>query len=117
MKAYTLSEIASMLSNQYITAGNFETLLSYYILDSDKVVGNLNTGINIIIDDESILEKYHLTTDMFWPQISKKIYDTDALYWFLMLLNPNATTTPFGKVKAPGHILYLPTALNIIRNA
>lgn len=118
MKVYSLTDIKSRLTNQSVIPGNFENLLSYYANeDFTKITGNLNTGINIIIDDESLLKTFHVATDMFWPQISQKIYDTDALYWFLELLNPKATTTPFGKIKAPAHILYLPNAVRIIRNA
>lgn len=118
MKTYLLSEIRNRLTNQVINNGNFENLLSYYSNDDfTKITGNLNTGIKVIIDDPSLLEQFHINTDMFWPQISQKIYNTDTMYWFLMLLNPHATTTPFGKVKAPNHIFYIPTALNIIRNA
>jgi hypothetical protein len=118
MKSYKLSEVISKLSNQSISDGNFENLLSYYSDDSfTKIIGNLNTGINIIIDDPELLEVFHVATDMFWPQISLKIYGTDSLYWLLMLLNQHATTTPFGKVKAPNHIYYLPTALQIVKTA
>lgn len=118
MKTLTLSELINKLQNQRVSPGNFENLLSYYTNDDEtKITGNLNTGINLVIDDPSLLEQFHLNTDMFWPQISQKIYETDTLYWFLELLNPYATTTPFGKVKAPFHIMYLPNALQIIRNA
>lgn len=119
MNTYTLSQVRSLLTNQSINSGNFENLLSYYANDNDetKITGNLNTGIKLVIDDPNILETFHLITDMYWPQISQKIYNTDTLYWFLELLNPKAIKTPFGKVKAPNHISYLPMALNIIRNA
>ena len=119
MQSYTLTEIQSFLTNQSLAPGDFEYLLSYYSDNDDmtKISGNLNTGINIIIDNPSLLEKYHLSTDMFWPQISQNIYGTDSMYWFLMLLNPDLLESPFGKIKAPQHVLYLPTALTIIRNA
>jgi hypothetical protein len=118
MKAYRLSEIQQYLTSQSVKNGDFENLLSYYPNeDFTKITGNLNTGINLIIDDPSLLEPFHVTTDMFWPQISQKIYGTDSMYWFLQLLNPYATTDPFGKVKAPFHIMYLPTAFEIVRNA
>jgi hypothetical protein len=116
--SYLLSEIQDYLTNQNVVPGDFENLLSYYSnSDFTKITGNLNTGINIIIDDPSLLRAFHVTTDMFWPQISQKIYGTDSLYWFLMMLNPYATQSPFGKVKAPFHIMFLPSALQIIRNA
>lgn len=118
MKTYRLSELKEYLQNQSVVPGNFENLLSYYANDEfTQITGNLNTGIKIEIDDPSLLEQFHVATDMFWPQISQKIYETDSLYWFLMLLNPHAITSPFGKVKAPNHIYYLPMALEIIRNA
>ncbi len=118
MTSYKLSELLTLLKNQNVTDGNFENLLSYYANDEmTKIYGNLNTGINIVVDDESLLETFHVKTDMFWPQISQLIYGTSSLYWFLMLLNPYATETPFEMIKAPNHIYYLPMALQTIRNA
>lgn len=120
MKTYRISEILSKTKNQRLSYYNFENLLSYYAdEDFNKIVGNLNTGINIIIDDPSLLEKFHVATDMFWPQISQLIYGTDSMYWFLMLLNPHLSKgkTPFEKIKAPNHVFYLPNALTIVRTA
>lgn len=118
MKTYRISELQQYLTNQNIRNGDFENLLSYYSNDDfSEITGNLNTGINLEIDDPSLLQSFHVKTDMFWPQIAQKIYGIDSMYWFLQLLNPYATTDPFGKVKAPFHIMYLPTALDIVRNA
>lgn len=119
MNSYTLSQVRSLLTNQSIQNGNFENLLSYYSDDNDetKITGNLNTGINLIVDDPDLLETFHVNTDMYWPQISQKIYNTDTLYWFLQLLNPKLTKGPFDIVKAPNHVQYLPMALSIISNA
>lgn len=120
MKTYRISEILSKTRSQKLSYYNFENLLSYYADDDfNKIVGNINTGINIIIDDPSLLERFHVTTDMFWPQASQLIYGTDSMYWFLQLLNPHLTKgkSPFDKIKAPNHVYYLPGALLIIRNA
>lgn len=118
MKTFKLSEIQSDIKNQVVASCNFEALLSYFMDDgSQKISGNINTGINIEIDNPSLLKQFHVSTDMYWPQISQKIYGTDSLYWFLQLLNPYATKSPYDKVKAPFHIFYLPSAERIIRNA
>lgn len=120
MKTYRLSEILSYTRSQKLTYYNFENLLSYYAdEDFTHITGNINTGINIIIDDPSLLDKFHVATDMFWPEASKLIYGTESMYWFLMLLNPHLTKgkTPFEKIKAPNHVFYLPDALPVIRNA
>ena len=98
-----------------IDYGNVETLLSYYFVN-DQIVHNLNTGIEISADKKAF-EKFHVATDMFWPQISYKIYGTTSLYWLLEMMNPKATTTMFGKVRAPAHIQYLPNAIDIINSA
>ena len=104
----------SLLRHQVVQNGNFENLLSYYLEPNEKLIGNLNTGITIDIEDESIFEQFHVATDMFWPQVSLLIYGTDTLYWFLMLLNQDIIKSPFDKIKAPTHIRYLPNALEII---
>lgn len=95
--------------------GNAEMLLSYYLDNNGRLIHNLNTGIQVIADSKAF-EKFHVATDMFWPQISQKIYGTPALYWLLSMLNPEKTSTMFGKVKAPNHVMYLPNAIDIINS-
>lgn len=98
--------------NMIVSATDIEQLLNYYGLDDD-IRCNLNTGIVIDIDPESY-EIFHLTTSMFWPQISYLIYNTTSLYWLLEMLNTTLTTSCFGKIEAPAHIVYIPQAREII---
>lgn len=95
--------------------GNAEMLLSYYLDNSGRLIHNLNTGIQVVADSRAY-EKFHVTTDMYWPQISQKIYGTTSLYWLLSMLNPDKTKNMFGKVRAPSHVMYLPNAIDIINS-
>lgn len=95
-----------------VELGNLEQLLTYYNVN-DTLKCNLNAGV-VIQAPESAYEEFHLKTSMFWPQISYLIYGTSSLYWLLQQLNPSLTATCFGKVEAPNHVKYLPTALEVI---
>jgi hypothetical protein len=95
-----------------VESNDIELLLNYYSVDGE-IKCNLNTGITIDAA-EAAFETFHLTTSMFWPQISHLIYKTTSLYWLLQQLNPDLTTNCFDKVEAPAHIRYLPQAVSIM---
>lgn len=93
------------------TAG-IEQLLQYYKIGNSAVC-NLNSSI-VIEAEPAAFEIFHLTTSMFWPQISYLIYETTGLAWLLQRLNHTLTTNCFAKVEAPNHIRYLPNADTVI---
>lgn len=106
---------AALQDTSPIESTDIESLLTYYTIDG-QLKCNLNTGITITTNDLAF-EMFHVTTSMFWPQISYLIYGTSSLYWLLQQINPEITSTCFDKVEAPAHIRYLPDALTIVANA
>lgn len=107
-----LSNSTALNTITTVTNTDVERLMSYYNVDG-KVRCNLNTGLNIEADDDAY-ETFHLTTSMFWPQISYLIYGTSSLYWLLELINPELSSGCFDKVEAPNHVLYLPDAETVV---
>ena len=103
----------SIIQSREIEAGDIEQLLNYYTVDGE-IKCNLNAGI-VIDADANSFEVFHLTTPMFWPQVSELIYGTPTLYWLLQQINPDIIPNCFAKIQAPNHIKYLPNAQAVIQ--
>lgn len=86
---------------------DLENFFNIYEKDNNYVY-NLNSTLYLNID-ESALQTYILKSDMFWPLISYKLYETTHLAWLLMKINNVQAKDIFNKLPASTKIKYVDT--------
>lgn len=104
-----ISDIKNKINN-YNSVYKFTDLDNFFSIYEYN--GNYNYNLNSTIYlniNESLLKKYVLTCDMYWPLISYKIYETTRLAWLLMKLNNVEAKDVFKKIKATTTIKYIDT--------
>ena len=83
---------------------DYENFLNIYVDKRGNYVFNLNTGLYIDVD-QNTLPTIVLDHDAWWTTISYKIYETTRLAWLLMKVNKVGLVDLFN-MKETGDLIY-----------
>ena len=86
---------------------DLDKMFSLFIDEEGRWQYNLNSTFYLIDIPDEVCQWYICPTDMHWPSISRKVYGSTRLAWFLMKLNGVRDQNIFDQIKAGTRIRYL----------